>query len=311
MSEPSDKPELPKPSTLKSGMVAVVGAANAGKSSLINRVLGEKVSIVSTVAQTTRNLIRGIHTEARGQMVFLDTPGVHKAQSELGKKMNKLARDSIQGVDVVMLVVDASRAPQAEDDGWMRRLATEAGIAPVIVLNKSDLSSRAEDYRRLWAEIASEKSSSIVPLWQVVSAKTGEGVEELLTRLFERLPMGEPLFPGDILSDFPKRWLISDLMREKLIRDLTGEVPHQLAVLVDDLQEDDKSMLVVGRVLVDHPSQIGIILGHKGHRLTKVRKLTEAELGEIYEKKVKLDMRVKAERKWDKNFWVMRQMGYQ
>jgi GTP-binding protein Era len=309
---PPDAPpaaDAPSAST-RSGMVAVVGAANAGKSSLINRILGEKVSIVSHVAQTTRNLVRGIHTEARGQIVFLDTPGVHKAESELGRRMNRVARDAIEGVDVVMLMMDASHPPVLEDDGWMRRLAVQPEVRPLFVLSKSDLPAKTGAYHDLWAGIRAEKQSAVEPLWLSVSAHSGEGVEALLEAIFARLPLGPPLFPEDVLSDFPKRWLIADLLREKLIRDLTGEVPHRLAVLVDDVVETDDAMQVTGRILVERTSQIGIVLGHKGHRLKKVRQLTEAELEEIYERRVKLDFRVKAERKWDQNFWILRQLGY-
>lgn len=316
----SDEPEIPAvpvpdeatptPPLGHCGLVAVVGAANAGKSSLINKILGEKVSIVSPIAQTTRNVVRGIHSEPRGQIVFLDTPGVHKAQGELGRRMNQVARESVSGVDMILLLMDASHHPYAEDEGWMRRIATHEGAQPVFVLTKSDLPCQPDSFHRLWETLKEEKASKVEPAWFAVSAKTGDGVDALVQALFDCLPPSPPLFPEDLISDFPKRWLISDLMREKLIRDLTGEVPHQLCILVDDLVETDDTMHVTGRILVERNSQIGILLGHKGHRLTKVRKLTEEEVGAIYEKKVKLDFRVKAERKWDQNFWIMRQLGY-
>ncbi|MFT5474586.1 MAG: GTP-binding protein Era, partial [Kiritimatiellia bacterium] len=150
----------------RSGIVAIVGRANVGKSTLINRILGEKVSITSPVAQTTRNAIRAIHTEERGQLVFLDTPGVHKAKHDLGKVMNKTARSATEGADVCLLVLDSTRVPREEDDGWMRRLAKSPSEL-VFVLNKQDSSDEKKDMRffDLWTEIAEESACERSPKW--------------------------------------------------------------------------------------------------------------------------------------------------
>lgn len=180
--------------TKNAGMVAVVGSANAGKSTLVNRLVGEKVAVVSPVAQTTRNIVRAIWTEPRGQLVFIDTPGVHKAQYDLGRLMNRMARGAVEGVDVALLVLDACRPPREEDEGWMRRLMRpDQEAAVVIALNKVDAGSRhSQAYRALWDRVATEKSHNAAVEWLETSGVTGQGVEPLMQLLFDRVPAGPP-----------------------------------------------------------------------------------------------------------------------
>ncbi|HEY5621118.1 MAG TPA: GTPase Era, partial [Pontiella sp.] len=156
--------------TGRAGIIAIVGRTNVGKSTLVNHLLGEKVSIVSDTVQTTRNLIRAILTEERGQLVFLDTPGVHKAQGELGKNLNRTARSAVQGVDAILLVMDGSSRPELEDDGWLRRIAREE-VPCIIAVNKADRHvDRSGEYKALWEEIKAEKESLKEPVWAGVSA---------------------------------------------------------------------------------------------------------------------------------------------
>ncbi len=295
---------------LRCGMFAIVGRANVGKSSLMNAILDDKVSIVSPVAQTTRNRIRGVLSEPRGQLVFLDTPGVFKAQHDLGRIMNKAARSAVEGVDGVILVLDPSCVLRDEDLGWMRRLFRSA--YPVhIVLNKRDL-VWTEEARCLaaWASVCEGGPEKAVA-WHRVSARTGEGVSELVDALFGDAPVGPPLFPEDIVSDFPRQLAIADVIREKYFHVLRDEVPHDLAVRIRSLEEESDSVWRVhADILVNRPSQKGIVIGEKGRLLRKVKRGASHEIEQMYGVQVHLDLWVKVEKNWSRNFWILRQLGY-
>jgi GTP-binding protein Era len=297
--------------SLRCGIVALVGCANVGKSSLLNRILKDKVSIVSNVAQTTRNMVRGIHSEERGQLVFLDTPGVHKATYDLGKIMNRAARASISGSDVALLVLDPSTHVWDEDEGWMRKLLRAEELQVIFALNKQDLACTFEQaYRDCWQRICEEEGSTRPVLWMPVSAETGQGVDELLSVLFDAVPHGPPLFPEDMLTDFPRKIAIADVIREKYFRVLRDEVPHDLAVRVGDIHEEGDKWKVEADILVNRPSQKGIVIGHKGRLLRKVKREATADIESMYECKMDLGLWVKVEKNWTKNHWVLKQLGY-
>lgn len=293
------------------GLYSIVGRANVGKSSLMNAILADKVSIVSPIAQTTRSRIRGIFSDARGQLVFWDTPGVFKAQHDLGRIMNKSARGSIDGVDGVILVLDPSCPLRDEDLGWMRKLGQRSGVLH-IVLNKSDLSWTEEEHcRAAWQE-ACRKEDGHAVVWHQVSARTGEGIPALVNHLFQDAPEGPPLFPEDIISDFPRQLAIADVIREKYFHVLRDEVPHDLAVRIRSLEEEnDAQWTVHADILVNRHSQKGIVIGEKGRLLRKVKRSATREIGEMYDVKVNLHLWVKVEKKWSRNFWILRQLGYE
>lgn len=305
---------------MTSGIIAIVGRANVGKSTLLNRMVGEKVSIVSPVAQTTRNMIRAVHTEERGQLVFLDTPGMHKAEGQLGKLMNKMARKSADGADRILLVLDASAPPREEDRGWLRRLSRQD--APVTVaLNKSDVSSsHADAYRELWRELEAAHrehaadddtgAALTVPEWYATSAQTGEGVGELVSALFNGVPEGPPLFPEELLTDFPRRLAIADVIREKLFAYLRDELPHSVAVHVDKLTEDGDTWHIEADVYVNRSSQKGIVLGARGRQIREVKRKAVKDLEEMFERTIDLSIWVKVEKDWTKNFWILKRLGY-
>ncbi len=302
----------PEPDTEfgRCGVIAVIGRANVGKSTLINRIAEEKVSIVSPVAQTTRNLVRAVITETRGQLVFLDTPGVHKARQELNHLMNRMARASLEGADAVLLILDCSQSPREEDEGWMRRLCRQsAGL--IFVLNKIDGKNDHEnDYRRIWSAVAAEKDSRHQPDWHRLSALKGEGVEALVEKLFDMMPESPFLFSRDMLSDYPRKLMIADLVREKFFQELYDEIPHSLAVEVRSLEEKDQHWMAAVDVYVKRPGQKGIVIGHKGRLLRKVKRQARGELEEIYQLPVRLDIRVKVDPKWDRNHFILKRLGY-
>jgi GTPase len=314
---------------MKSGIVTIVGRTNVGKSSLLNRLLAEKVSIVSPVVQTTRNVVRAVLNETRGQMALLDTPGVHRARNDLGKIMNQAARQAVRGADAALLVVDESERPWPEDEGWMRRLARE-GLPLVIALNKCDLTPlRRRDYETLWQRACAPSAAegaptdvsapppdgneppvAFVPAWLEVSARTGAGLEDLVTALFESMPEGPPLFPEDLLTDFPRKLSVADVIREKLMVLVHDEIPHALAVQVEKLDDTVEPWEIEAAVLVNRHSQKGIVIGNKGRLIRKVQRQSEAELATIYEKSVRLRLRVKVQEHWAKNHWILKQLGY-
>ena len=294
----------------KSGIVAVVGRANVGKSTLVNRVIGEKVSIVAPLAQTTRNCIRGILSEERGQLVLLDTPGVHRSKSRLGSMMNRMARGTTDGVDAAVLVFDASVRPRDEDDGWMRRLA-HAGYPCIFALNKIDLGGDLADmYHERWISICEEKHLSRQVSWMPVSARQGDGIDKLTGALFSFLPVGEPLFPEEIVSDYPLKLTLADAIRERLVVGLRDEVPHAVAVWVDEVDRGGEAWAIDATVYVEKSSQKGIVIGKKGRNLKRVERESADAIGELYDCTADVKLWVKVEKKWQENFWLLRKLGY-
>jgi GTPase len=292
------------------GIIAVVGRTNVGKSTLLNALLGEKVSIVSDTVQTTRNVIRAILTEERGQIVFLDTPGIHKAEGDLGKNLNKMARSSVGGADAVLLVLDASVRPKQEDEGWMRRLMKDETPC-VILLNKMDLGgSFAAEYQTLWGKIATEKGSARKPLGEEGSALKGDRLPQLSDALFGQMPEGPLLFPEEILTDYPRKLNIGDVIREKYFERLHSELPHCLAVWVESIEETPEKLNVQAEVYVERHSQKGIVIGEKGRLLKSVQYQSEKELSDMYGVPVKVRLWVKVEKDWRKNFWILKKLGY-
>lgn len=288
------------------GIVALVGRANVGKSSLLNAILRDKVSIVSPVAQTTRNMVRAVHSEARGQLVFMDTPGVHKARYDLGRIMNRTARAAVEGADVALLVLDPSTPLRDEDEGWMRKLA-RADLNLILVLNKRDLDWPFENaYRDAWERCRGQTNA----LWMTLSAAQKSGVDELIAVLFDAVPLGPALFPDDMLTDFPRKLSIGDVIREKYFNVLRDELPHDLAVRVGDIIERKDGWTVYADVLVNRPTQKGIVIGHKGRLLRKVKREASAELTQMFDCDVKLELWIKVEKNWSKNHWILKQLGY-
>ena len=293
----------------RAGVVAVVGRANVGKSSLINRLVGEKISIATPVAQTTRNLIRGVVNDPRGQLVLLDTPGLHRAESHLGQAINRVARGAVTGVDAVLLVLDGARKPRDTDAGWMRRLLFVRQPC-LFALNKADLPDfDPAPYRECLraAEAAKERSRAFP--WLSVSAATGDGLDALVEALFEAVPPGEPFFPADTVTDYPRKLAIADVIREKCFGWLREELPHALGVCVDDIREAGDHWRVAVSLYVQRESQKPIVIGPKGRMLRRIRRQAEPELSAMFEVKVTLDMRVKAEKHWDRNYWILQRMG--
>ena len=313
--------------------VAVVGRTNAGKSTLVNALVGEKVSIVSPVEQTTRNTIRGIVADPRGQLVLLDTPGLHKAVGTLGTLLNRMARRSAAGTDVTCVVFDAAQEPQLEDIGWMQRIAKEKPEKVVFVLNKADKSPFFETmFRDAWKEASENSWSSELelekgkiplsnsklelsnkkadPLWVKAISTTEGGAKSVLDALFDFAEEGEKLFDDDIVTDYPRKLAIADTIREKFLSRLHQELPHELGIIVRKLVDEGSRWCVEAEVLVNRPSQKPIVIGKAASVIKNVRKAAEKELKEIFGLKVELELWVKVEPNWMKNQKLLAEMGY-
>ena len=322
----------------KVATVGVVGRTNAGKSTLVNALVGEKVSIVSPVEQTTRNTVRGIVSEERGQLVLMDTPGLHKAVGELGRLLNRMARRSAAGVDVVCVVFDAGDEPRMEDVGWMQRVARERPEKVLFVLNKAD---RAPFYERMfrdaWEEVNRETGNGergtgnreqgtgnreqgtgnrerVEPKWVKCIASTPGGAKSVLDALFDLAEEGELLFDEDTVTDYPRRLAIADSIREKYLAKMHQEVPHELGVLVKRIDESERGgrriWQIAVDVLVNRESQKPIVIGRGAETVKYVRKCAEREVSEMFGVKAEMELWVKVEPGWMKNKRLLAEMGY-
>ncbi len=308
----------------KVAVVGVVGRTNAGKSTLVNALVGEKVSIVSPVEQTTRNTVRGIVSEDRGQLVLMDTPGLHKAVGELGRLLNRMARRSAAGVDVVCVVFDAGDEPRMEDVGWMQRVSRERPEKVLFVLNKAD---RAPFYERMfrdaWEEVNRETGNGeqgtgngerVEPKWVKCIASTPGGAKSVLDALFDFAEEGELLFDEDTVTDYPRRLAIADSIREKYLAKLHQELPHELGVLVKRIDESErggrKIWQIAVEILVNRASQKPIVIGRGAETVKYVRKCAEREVGEMFGVKAEMELWVKVEPGWMKDKRLLAEMGY-
>lgn len=302
----------------KVAVVGVVGRTNAGKSTLVNQLVGEKVSIVSPVEQTTRNTVRGIVADPRGQLVLLDTPGLHKAVGTLGTLLNRMARRSAAGTDVTCVVFDASQEPQLEDIGWMQRVAKESPDRIVFVLNKSDKKPFFRTmFEDAWKETLSMRPVTVspqsplpTPVWVECSAISEDGAKPLMDALFALAEEGEPLFPEDVVTDYPRKLAIADVIREKFLAKLHQELPHELGVCVKDIAESKGRWEITADVLVNRPSQKPIVIGRSAQTIKFARKNAEKELSEVFGVKVSLELWVRVEPNWMKNQKLLSEMGY-
>ena len=301
----------------KVAIVGVVGRTNAGKSTLVNRLVGEKVSIVSPVEQTTRNTVRGIVADPRGQLVLLDTPGLHKAVGTLGKLLNRMARRSAAGTDITCVVFDAAQEPQLEDIGWMQRIAKEKPEKVVFVLNKADRAPFFETmYKDAWREAVEKVEQPSQPVWVKCIATTEGGANAVLDALFDFAEEGEKLFDDDIVTDYPRKLAIADSIREKYLAKMHQEVPHEMGILVKRIKEVEKKggggdrWEVDVEVLVNRASQKPIVIGKGAETVKYVRKCAERELSDVFGVKVEMEIWVRVEQNWMKNERLLAEMGY-
>jgi GTP-binding protein Era len=291
----------------KSGFIAIAGAPNTGKSTLLNRMLGQKISITSRKPQTTRNRIIGVVHRPSAQLVFMDTPGVHKARSPLNVKMVDEALSAIAEGDITLALVDVSR-PLIEAEEIMVRQFRRREQPVVLALNKIDLIDKKAllGAMETWSEKYGFKA--MIP----ISAKHGTQVEQLLTEMEALLPPGPPYFPEETLTDMPERFVAAEMIREKVFR-LTGqEIPYSTAITVDAFSEEKKGKLVKiqATIHVERNSQKGMIIGKKGSKLKAIGEEARKEIERMVGTRVFLKLFVRVQKNWSKDTRAMRKLGY-
>jgi GTP-binding protein Era len=288
----------------RSGFVSIVGRPSSGKSTLLNALCGHKISIVSPVPQTTRNKIRGILTDGRGQIVFLDTPGFHTSERTFNLRMRDLVTDSLEEVEAVLYVTDATREAGPEESELVELLGG-ISVPVVCAVNKVDDSrARPDDVAGF---VAAHLPNAGI---HHVSAVAGTGLEELTSALFGHLEEGELYYPEEFYTDQDPALRIAEVIREKAIAELKQEIPHALFVDIADMEmrEAEQELWVRAFVTVERDSQKGIVIGRGGERIRRVRMDAEAELAEIFPYRVSLDLRVKVQPKWRTNESVLNRL---
>jgi GTPase len=300
-----EKAEKAKKKKMRAGFVAIIGRPNAGKSTLLNRLVGQKVAIVSSKPQTTRNRIQGIVTRPEGQIVFIDTPGLHEGDTVLNRQMMREVAAALEGIDVLLMMVDASRSLPHSDSLLLERGKRFAGKT-ILALNKIDRVPKPKLLPLMDAFAKEFPFAALVP----ISALKGDGCEELLQEIFKNLPEGTPFFPEDEVTDQPERFLVSEIIREKGI-DLTyHEVPHALAVVVDQFEELPNLVRVHATMLVERDAHKKILIGHKGEMLKKIGTAARKELEALLGTKVFLGLFVKVAPDWRENPQRIRELDW-
>ncbi|ETY74143.1 GTPase Era [Lactiplantibacillus fabifermentans] len=289
-----------------SGFVSIIGRPNVGKSTLLNRIVGQKVAIMSDKAQTTRNTIQGIYTTKDTQMVFIDTPGIHKPHSRLGDFMVKSALSTLGEVDAIMFMINADQRRGAGDNFIIERL--KAVKKPIyLIINKIDqihpdhLLEIMDQYKDAlpWADIFP------------ISALEGNNVDELLTTLKSKLPEGPQYYPSDQITDHPERFIISELIREKVLELTRQEVPHSTAVVIDSIKrQDEEKIHIQATIIIERSSQKGIIIGKGGSMLKKIGSMARRDIETLLGDKVYLELWVKVQENWKDRENLLASYGY-
>ena len=290
---------------MKSGFVALAGRPNAGKSTLINGLVNEKIAIVSNRPQTTRSEIRGILTSDEGQIIFTDTPGIHKPKYRLETRMNNQAADVMNGVDLIYLVVDGS-VPYAKGDEFVLNMVKNTGLPVFLILNKTDQMKETQILKNLQSWQQRFEFAEYFP----ISAKFQKSFKDLIETTFRYLPEGDLLYPADIVSDGAEDFRIAELIREKVLICTEEEVPHATAVKIENKEFRKNACYIQAVILVEKQSQKPIMIGKQGSMLKKIGKLAREDLEKLLGKKVYLELFVRVEDEWRSKDARITEYGY-
>jgi len=289
-----------------SGFVSIIGRPNVGKSTLLNAIIGEKIVITSDKPQTTRNRIQGIHNIPGGQIVFIDTPGIHAGHSRLNRSMVDVARSAISGVDLLLLVVEATTAA---DPAFIQDVLKKVTIPVLLVINKIDLLS---DKSQVLKKIADW--SALYPFREIVPVSAGhnDGVEHLVSVVSGYLPEGAAMFPDDILTDMPEKFIVAEMIREKVFRLTRDEVPYSTAVVVESFIERENGVIAISAaIMLERDTQKGIIIGSKGEMLKKIGTQARQDIERLLDTRVYLELFVKVVENWSERPSQLRELGYE
>ncbi|MCI7558276.1 MAG: GTPase Era [Lachnospiraceae bacterium] len=290
----------------KAGFVSIIGRPNVGKSTLMNYIIGQKIAITSNKPQTTRNRIRTVYTCDRGQIVFVDTPGIHKSKNKLGDYMVSVARKSIVDVDVVIWIVEPTTYIGAGELSIIEELKKAKDVAIFLVINKMDTIKKDEVLAVIDTYSKQMEFAEIIP----VSAKTGKGVPELIDCLLDYLPEGDAFFDEDTITDQPERQIVAELIREKALWCLEDEIPHGIAVTIESMNFDKKLCSIDATIVCERESHKGIIIGKNGSMLKKIGSLARPDIEDMLEMKVFLQLWVKVRKDWRDSDLLMKNYGY-
>ena len=293
----------------KSGVAVIVARPNVGKSTLLNKILGQKIAIATPLKQTTRKNLKGIYTDSSSQIILIDTPGIHKPINELGNYLSEQTKSALTDADLILFMVDSTE-PAGLGDTWIAENYLKNIKTPILlVLNKVDLIKDLEkrelnlfSYKKLF----SDNIDSIK-----ISAKTGRNVDDLIEKIKSYLPYGEKFYDEDTVTDANMREITSEIIREKIILNTKDEVPHSVAVMVDEYKEENKIDKIKAKIIVNTESQKGIIIGKSGSMLKKIGSSAREELEKILEKKVYLELFVKVQKNWLKDKTAIKNLGYE
>ena len=290
----------------KSGFVALIGRPNVGKSTLMNHLIGQKIAITSKKPQTTRNRIQTVYTSQEGQIVFLDTPGIHKAKNKLGEYMVHVAERTLNEVDVVLWLVEPSTFIGAGEQHIVEQLK-KTKTPVVLVINKSDTVKKEE----LLPCIA--KYNEVYPFADIVpvSARTGDNTDELLKVIMKYLPYGPQFYDEDTITDQPERQIVAELIREKALHALNEEIPHGIAVSIESMKRRKKLMDIEATIICEKDSHKGIIIGKQGAMLKKIGSNARYEIERLLDCKVNLQLWVKVKKDWRDSDFLIKNFGYQ
>ena len=289
----------------RTAFIAIVGRPNVGKSTLLNSILGEKVAIVSKRPQTTRNRITGIHTVGDDQFVFLDTPGMHRPRTKLGDYMVKAAGDTLGGADAAILVVEPREAVGDIEQSLLESIKKN-GLPAILVVNKTDAVTPANVARTIAAYSAAYEFDAVIP----TAAKSGKNIEIVLEECKRYLTESVWFFPDDIVTDQTERQIAAEIIREKILRTLSDEIPHGTAVAIEAFEELKNMVRIRAEIYCERASHKGIIIGKNGASLKRIGSLARAELEKFYGTKVFLDLWVKVKENWRDSGFNLSDLGY-
>ena len=289
----------------KTATIAIVGRPNVGKSTLMNHLLGEKIAIVSSKPQTTRNRILGVLTKDEAQYVFLDTPGVHKAKNRLGDYMMKSVRSSVSSADAVIIIADAGH-PAGDIEKRLIEQIAKSGLPAMLVLNKIDLINRERLAETISEYAALFDFAAVVP----TCAENGKNVDEVLTEAAQFLTEGAWMFDEDTLTDQPERQIAAEIIREKLLRVLSDEVPHGTAVVIEEFMEDTKMLRIRAEIFCEKQSHKGIIVGKNGETLKRIGSYAREDMEAFFGVQVYLNLWVKVKENWRDSDFSLQNFGY-
>lgn len=293
---------------MKCGFVTIIGRPNVGKSTLLNQILGQKIVIATDKAQTTRKRIKGILTEPEGQVIFVDTPGVHRPLNKLGEFLMDEAKLAVPDADLILFLVDGSE-PAGKGDKWIvENLLKDCKIPVILVMNKVD---KIKNQQKVEENLITYKLlfDENLPVIRV-SAKTGRNKDTLLSNIFKKLPEGEKLYPDDVVTEESMRSVTEEIIREKILLNTQDEIPHSVAISIDKYEEKEDIDKIYATIYCEAKSQKGILIGKGGALLKKIGTEARLELEDITEKKVFLALEVKVEKDWRKKDRILKNFGY-